>query len=146
MAVEPSTTQVLPTAGPAASNRIGGGGRASASEQIEGASGSPFINLADQWRTGNDAGLSTGLSTSSQQQQQTANQWLRGQGTPILFTPLVSLAAASYPAGATFQEENSFQSPLAPSELQRAVGVYEYCMRVTSGSTADQGKVVNRFS
>jgi hypothetical protein len=146
MAVQPSTAQVQPTAAPAASGRVGSGGRASASEQIEGASGSPFINLADQWRTGNDGGMSTGMSTGSQQQQQTANQWLLGKGTPILFTPLVQLAAASYPAGATFQEENTFQTPVLPTDLQRCVGVYEYCMRVTSGSVADQGKVINRFS
>jgi hypothetical protein len=101
--------------------------------------GSPFINLADQWRTGNDPGLSTG-------QQQNAYQWLRGGGTQILFTPLVSLAAATYPAGATFQEESAFQSPLLPTDLQRGVGVYEYYMKVTSGSFADQGKVLNRFS
>jgi hypothetical protein len=139
MAVQPSTSQVQPTAGPAASGRIGGGGRASASEQIEGSSGSPFVNLADQWRTGNDPGLSTG-------QQQNANQWLRGQGTQIIFTPLVSMAAASYPAGASFQEETTMQSPLLPTDLQRGAGMYEYNMRVTSGSTTDRGKVVNRFS
>lgn len=139
MAVQPSASQVQPATGPAASGRIGGvGSRFSSGDQIEGASGSPFVNLADQWRTGNDPGLSTG--------QQNANQWLRGQGTPILFTPLVSMAAASYPAGATFQEETTIQAPLLPTDLQRGAGMYEYNMRVTSGSTADKGKVVNRFS
>ncbi len=139
MAIEPSASQVQPTAAPAASGRVGSGSRVSSGDAIEGSSGSPFVNLADQWRTGNDPGLSTG-------QQQNANQWLRGQGTPIMFTPLVSLAAATYPAGATFQEENTFQPPLLPTDLQRGVGVYEYYMRVTSGSMSDQGKVVNHFS
>jgi hypothetical protein len=114
------------------------GGRFSSADQIESASGSPFINLAGEWRTGNDPGLSTG--------QQNADQWLRGKGQQILFTPLVSMAAASYPAGASFQEDSSFQSAMLPTDLQRGVGTYEYNMKVTSGSFADQGKVVNQFS
>lgn len=145
MAIEPSASQVQPTAAPAAPGRVGGvGGRFSSTDQIESASGSPFVNLADQWRTGNDPGFATGQFTTGQQQN--ADQWLRGKGTQILFTPLVSMAAASYPAGATFQEEGSTQSPPMPTDLQRGVGAYEYYMKVTSGAVGDQGKVLNRFS
>ena len=96
MAIEPSIAAVQSSAAPAAPGRVGIGGQF-AGDSIEGMGGSPFVNLADQWRTGNDPGMAG--------QQQNANQWLRGGGTPIIITPRMSLAAASYPAGASFQEE-----------------------------------------
>ncbi len=113
------------------------GGRFSG-DSIEGMSGSPFVNLADQWRTGNDPSMSG--------QQQNANQWLRGGGTPIIVTPRMSMAAASYPAGASFQEETGIASPLLAADLQRAVGVYEINMRITSTSLTRLGSVINAFS
>ena len=100
--------------------------------------GSPFVNLADQWRTGNDPSM-TG-------QQQNADRWLRGGGTPIIITPRMSMAAASYPAGASFQEETGLQVPLLPADRQRFVGIYEYNMRITSTSLVRQGSVINAFS
>jgi hypothetical protein len=137
MAIEPSIAAVQSSAAPAAPGRVGIGGR-HAGDAIEGMANSPFVNLADQWRTGNDPSMSG--------QQQNANQWLRGGGTPIIITPRMSLAAASYPAGATFQEEGGFAPPLLPADLQRGVGVYEMNMRITSSSFTRQGSVINAFS
>ena len=139
MALEPSIAAVQPSAAPVASGHVGAGmGGRLAGDSIEGMAGSPFINLADQWRTGNDPTMSG--------QQQNANQWLRGGGTPIVVTPRMSLAAASYPAGATFQEETGIATALLPTDLLRGVGVYESNMRITSNTTTRQGSVVNSFS
>jgi hypothetical protein len=115
------------------------GPRFSSGDQIEGMSGSPFVAMGNQWSATAEFDLNN-------QQQQNANQWLRGSGTQIRFTPRVSMAAAAYPAGATFQEEGVGQVNPMRSDLEHGVGLYEYYMRVTSGTTAKQGSVVNRFS
>jgi hypothetical protein len=139
MALEPSIASVQASAAPAASGRVGAGmGGRLPGDSIEGMSGGTFVNLADQWRTGNDPSMLG--------QQQNANQWLKGGGTPIVITPRMSMAAASYPAGASFQEETGIASPLMPADLQRGVGVYETNMRITSNTTTRQGSVINAFS
>ena len=76
------------------------------------------------------------------------DQWLRGSGAPMLFTPRVSLAAASYPAisGSGFDGDSEAPLSLMPTDRQYGVGMYEHYMRVTSGSARNQGSVVNRFS
>jgi hypothetical protein len=99
--------------------------------------GSAFVGLADQWRTGNDPSMSG--------EQQNANQWLKGGGTPIVITPRMSLAAATYPAGASFQEDTGTAAPLLPADLQRGVGAYETNMRIISNATARLGSVINSF-
>lgn len=136
MAVEPSIAAAQPAAASAATNRVGVGARFSSGDQLEGMFGSPFVNLSDQWRTGNDPNANQG----------TPQQWLRGGGTPILVTPRVSLAAASF--SATTGMDADAEAPatvLSTTDRQRAVGTYEYNMRVTSGSQRDQGSVINRF-
>jgi hypothetical protein len=139
MALEPSSiAAVQPSAAPAASSHVGSGaGSRFAGDSIEGMGGSPFVNLTDQWRTGNDPSMSG--------QQQNANQWLKGGGTPIVVTPRMSLAAASYPAGASLQEETGVVSAPLPADLQRGVGAYEANMRIISNATARLGSVINSF-
>jgi len=140
MALEPSVAALQPAAAPMAPNQVGIGGRFATGQQVEGMGGSPFVNLSGQWRAANEGGMGAGPG------QGNLNQWLRQGGTPILFTPLVALAAASYPALADVQSEQGFAATLSQTDLQRGVGVYEYYMKVTSGSFANQGSVVNRFS
>ncbi len=82
-------------------------------------SGSPFVAMGNQWSATAEFDLNS-------QQQQNANQWLRGSGTQIRFTPRVSMAAAAYPAGATFQEEGVTQVSPMRSDLEHGVGLYEY--------------------
>lgn len=139
MALEPSVASVQPSSASAAPGRVGMGPRFSSGDQIEGMSGSPFVSMGGQWNSAAEFDLNN-------QQQQNANQWLRGSNAQIRFTPRVSMAAAAYPAGATFQEEGVVQANPMRSDLEHGVGLYEYYMRVTSGTTAKQGSVVNRFS
>jgi hypothetical protein len=137
MAVEPSVAAAQPAAASGATSRAGVGARFSSGDQLEGMSGSPFISLSDQWRTGNDPNAN----------QSAMQQWLRGGGTPILVTPRVSLAAASFSAMLGMESSDS-EAPsmgLSATDRQRAVGTYEYNMRITSGSQRDQGSVINRF-
>jgi hypothetical protein len=139
MAVAPSAapTQAI-SLGPAPS-RAATGSRFSSADQVEGLSGSPFVSLSDQWRAANDAGLGSGPG------QGNANQFLRGSGSAIQFTPLVSLAAASYPANSSMQADSA-PTALTLTDLQHGVTMYEYYMKVTSGSLRNQGSVVNRYS
>jgi len=136
MAVQASAELVQPTTASAAINRVGAGGRFTSGDQVEGLSGSPFVSLSGQWRAADNGGLGQG----------NVQQWLRQPGSQIIFTPLVGLAAASYPATASVQVESGFQNNQSASDLQRGVGVYEHYMKVTSGSLRSQGSVVNRFS
>ncbi len=138
MAVEPSVAAVQSTSPASATNRAGVGARFSSGDQLEGASGSPFVSLADHWRTGNDQNPTQGGM----------NQWLRGGGTPILFTPRVSLAAATFPAIAGYEGTSESDAPLSllPTDRTYGVGMYEHYMRITSGSARNQGSVINRFS
>ena len=139
MALQASAEVVQSAVAPAASNRVGpGGGRFTSGDRIDGLSGSPFVSsYSGQWRAADDSGLGQGG----------LNQWYRAPQSQIVFTPLVGLAAASYPAITSVQvESGNGVSPLSPTDLQHGVGVYEYYMRVTSGSTRGQGSVINRFS
>lgn len=139
MALEPSVASVQPSAAPAAPSRVGSGPRFSTGDQIEGTSGSPFVSMGNQWSATAEFDLNN-------PQQQNANQWLRGSGAQIRFTPRISMAAAAYPAGATFQEQGATQVNPMRADLEHGVGLYEYYMRITSGTTAKQGSVINRFS
>lgn len=140
MAVEPSVASVQPSSASAAPGRVGiGGPRFSTGDQIEGAGGSPFVSAGSQWSTTAEFDLSN-------QQQQNANQWLNGSGKQIRFTPRITMAAAAYPAGATFQEDGAAQNGPMRSDLEHAVGTYEYNMRLTSGTLTKQGSVINHFS
>ena len=136
MALEPGVITMQPAAATSAPNRVGAGGRFSSGEQLEGMAGSPFVGVADQWRASNEMDAGQGG----------ANRWLRSGGTPILFTPRVSLAAASYPAIAAVDAEVENQGPAPTADLQRGVGIYEHYMRVTSDTQRNIGSVVNRFS
>ena len=137
MAVQASAEVVQPTIASAAPNRVGPGGRFATGDRVEGMLGSPFVNFSGQWRAADDGGFG----------QSNVGQWLlRQPAAQIIFTPLVGLAAATYPATASVQIENGTPSKPSPTDLQHGVGVYEHYMRVTSGSTRGQGSVINRFS
>jgi len=138
MAIEPSIAATQPAAPASAPNRTGMGGRSGSGEQpLEGMFGGPFAGLADAWRLGNNPNSNQG----------SLQQWLRGAAAPIVVTPRVSMAAASFPAITSVEAEaDAAPKRLTPSDLQAAVGMYEYNMRITSGSQRDQGSHVNRFS
>ena len=138
MAIEPSIAATQPAAASAATGRVGVGAQSSSGDRLEAAFGSPFVGLSDQWR------LNSEFSPSAQGNQQ---QSARGQAAPIVITPRVALAAASFPAITGLETESDLgPKRLTPSDLQLAVGTYEYNMRITSGAQRDQGSVVNRFS
>lgn len=107
-------------------------------DQLGATSGNSFVSMADHWRTGNDQTPNQGG----------INQWLPGSGAPMLFTPRISMAAASFPAisGAGLDGDSDTPVSLLTADRQYGVGMYEYYMRVTSGSARNQGSVVNRFS
>src|SRR5271170_7266261 len=131
MAVEPSIAAAQPVAPSSATSRAGVGARFSMGDQLEGMLGSPFVSLADQWRLGSDPNA----------RQSAMQQWLRGTSAPIVVTPRMSLAAASFPAIAGLEADTEAPAKLTQSDLEHAVGTYEYNMRVTSGSQRDQGSV-----
>ena len=136
MAIEPSIAAAQPAGASASPRGVGMGARYSSGDQLEGMLGSPFVGLADQWRLGGYFDMNQG----------TTQQWLRGAPAQIVVTPRVALAAASFPAiSGVDAEADAAPKKLTQSDLQHAVGTYEYNMRMTSGSQRDQGSVINRF-
>jgi hypothetical protein len=136
MAVEPSVAPVQAASPAAATKAPGGGGRFTSNEPFDAMSGSPFVSLADQLRIGNDQNSSQGG----------ANQWSRGSSAQILFTPRVSLAAATFPAISGIENEEIGPASPQLADREHGVGIYELYMRITSGSARNQGSVINFYS
>src|SRR5579871_4883148 len=98
MALEPSVAALQSASSSSATGRMGVGGRFTpGGDRLDSAYGNPFVNLSDQFQTANDGNAGG----------QGFGQFMRGAGQPILFTPRVSLAAASYPAIAGLEDEGT---------------------------------------
>jgi hypothetical protein len=65
-------------------------------------------------------------------------------GDSPLFTPFMALSASAFPASETYSEVRA-NAPLFLTDLMRAVGIYEFNMRVIAGTLANQGSVINRY-
>jgi hypothetical protein len=61
------------------------------------------------------------------------------------FTPLVASRAAAFPANQIFSDSLP-TATLFGSDLQRALGIYEFNMKLFAGGYDLQGSVINRYS
>ena len=103
-------------------------------ERIQGIAGAQQLSSSGQWRSRYDDGFSR--EQYDQQGQEYSQQ---------PFTPLVGNRAAAFPANEDYAGGTS-PLPLFSSDLQRAVGIYEFNMTLFAGRYVSQGSVINRFS
>ncbi|PKU21432.1 hypothetical protein CWS72_26815 [Telmatospirillum siberiense] len=61
------------------------------------------------------------------------------------FTPLVGSRASSFPASQSYSDGVSADT-LFGSDVLRALGVYEFNMKLFAGAYVAQGSVINRYS
>lgn len=116
--------------------RVVTGARYALDEPAQSISGATSVDFSRYWRSSRDDSLSQDGSDSYGQGQE------RSQPQ---FTPLVASRAASFPANQIYSD--SLPSViLFGSDLQRAVGIYEFNMKLFAGSYATQGSVINRYS
>jgi hypothetical protein len=133
-----SNVPAVPAAGVTqAANRAAAGSRYTSADQIDNLSGSSFVGTSDQWRPANDQNFN----------QAGFGQYPHGRDPQLAMTPLVFRTASSFAASLSSQTADSRQSaPMFLIDLQHAVGIYEYNMKLTSGAFAGLGSVVNRYS
>lgn len=117
-------------------DRTGSGGYFMSGDRIDGASGSQSVGISGQWRPRYDDGGGAGGFGQYRQPFESDPQ----------FTPLVGRFAAAFQASETITMETRAAPPLFPSDMTRAVGIYEFNMKVIAGGFKSQGSVVNRYS
>jgi hypothetical protein len=105
-----------------------------ATDRIEGISAPASVGFSGYWRTNPD-GSQNSFDGYGQGRDPSKPQ----------FTPFVASRAAAFPASENFSDSSS-SVPLFSSDLLRAVSIYEFNMRLFSGSYALQGSIINRYS
>ena len=114
------------------------GGNASTGDRVEGVFGGGSVGVGAGWRASNDDEAGKGFYFFGGQQQQPE------EFEKALFTPLMSRRAAGFPAVEPYSETRANAVPFL-TELQRAVGVYEFNMKAIAGTLSPQGSVINRY-
>ncbi len=142
MAVAPNVAPALGVSATGPAGRVGSGSAFTSVDRVEGSSGTPFTSfsgqtIGSQWSPANDQ--TSGQSNSNQSGTQSG-------AVRLQTTPLVWRAAAAFAANDSNQWQSASQAPAFLTDLQRAVGIYESNMRITSGSLTSVGSVINRFS
>jgi len=134
-----SKVTATPSAGvTSATSRVTNGSRFANSDRVDGAIGMGSVGINDSWRKAYDDG---------EMGQGGSNQYPpRSNGSRSPFTPLVGRSAAAFSANESNPDGNRPTTPAFLAEMQRGVGIYEFNMKVTSGSLRSQGSVVNRYS
>jgi hypothetical protein len=135
-----STSKVgatTPSSGIPVSARTAVDAAASTLSRVEGVSGVAPVGFSGHWRpTYGDAFAEAGydrLSSAATGDEQAQ------------FTPLVARLAASFPAS-QMGGDSRLNPAFLLGDLARAVGVYEFNMRLLAGAYAAQGSVINHFS
>ena len=138
MASSPKVGTAIPVSGPAPAWLPGGGARHGTADQVEPIFGTGTAGVSGGWRPRYDDGASGGgLDFFGQYRPPQDDHH-------ALFTPLVALNAAAFPASETFSDLRTGAS-LFMTDLMRGIGVYEFNMQVIAGTLPNQGSVINRF-
>lgn len=113
-------------------------GSFTSTERVEGVSGTAPVGLSGYWRQkyGDESG----------QNNFDGYDYTSGQdSSQPQFTPLVARQASAFPASQSYSDGVSADT-LFGSDLLRAVGIYEFNMKLFAGAYVAHGAVINRYS
>jgi hypothetical protein len=114
----------------------GGGFRHSFGDRVDGVAGAASIGIGSGWRP-NYEDRPQGYFFFGQYPQQ-------HEPEQPLFTALVARSASAFPATETFSEIRA-QTPVFIADLLRGIEIYEFNMKVITGTLTNQGTVINRY-
>lgn len=118
--------------------RVASGPFVSAADRVLGIAGASPVGTYDGWRQNLDEGYGRGRFDGY--------DYLAGQEqSQPQFTLYVARQASAFPATQSYSDGVSADA-LFSSDLSRAVGIYEFNMKLFAGAYVAQGSVINRLS
>lgn len=102
-------------------------------------SASSVVGPSDPWQRPWDQGGQQGGGFGGYSQDRSR------QEQKLPYTPFVGMMASAYPV-TDMTWDGLLNTPLFLSDVSHGIGVYEYNMRLTVGTYAAQGSVINRYS